>query len=62
MKKLGLALAFLLSSFLIVSCGEGNASSKIKKDKLEDAKKRDAEISLGAPVVSFDKSQIFEKM
>ncbi len=52
MKKLSLLLmAFLVVSF--VSC-KGNATSKIKKEKLEQAKLRDQKLA-EPPVIEFDK-------
>lgn len=56
MKKISIALMFVFSSFALVSCGDGNASSKVNKTNLENAKKRDAEASKGAPIISFDKT------
>lgn len=53
MKKL--AIAFILSAGVLVSCGKENAALKVKKENLENAAKRDISISAGAPVVSFDK-------
>ena len=55
MKKLAVAVAFVVSAGLLVSCGQGNASSKVKKENVENAEKRDNTIGLGAPVISFDK-------
>lgn len=55
MKKLVIALAFLVSATALISCGKGNAASKIKSKNLENAVKRDNDISKGAPVVKFDR-------
>lgn len=57
MKKIAVALAFVVSAGLLVSCGQGNASSKVKKENVENAEKRDNSISQGAPVISFDKEE-----
>ena len=57
MKKIAVALAFMVSAGLLVSCGQGNASSKVKKENVENAEKRDNSISQGAPVISFDKEE-----
>ncbi|MBS9773591.1 MAG: DUF1573 domain-containing protein [Tenacibaculum sp.] len=49
-------LVSVLSLGIFVSCGKENAKSKIKKENLVEAQKRDAN-SVGAPIVSFDKSE-----
>ncbi|WP_299007333.1 DUF1573 domain-containing protein [uncultured Tenacibaculum sp.] len=57
MKKIAVALAFVVSAGMLVSCGQGNASSKVKKENIENAEKRDNTISQGAPEISFDKEE-----
>ena len=57
MKKILIASVLAFSTVLFISCSETNASSKINKEKLDSAKKRDVEISKGAPVISFDKTE-----
>ncbi len=57
MKKIAVALAFVVSAGMLVSCGQGNASSKVKKENVENAEKRDNTISQGAPEISFDKQE-----
>ncbi|WP_299163042.1 DUF1573 domain-containing protein [uncultured Tenacibaculum sp.] len=57
MKKIAIAVAFFVSTGMLISCGQGNASSKVKKENVENAEKRDTSINLGAPVVSFDKEE-----
>lgn len=57
MKKIVVALAFIVSAGVLVSCKESNAASKVKKENVVKAEKRDNDISKGAPVVSFDKSE-----
>ena len=57
MKKIAVALAFFVSAGMLVSCGQGNASSKVKKENVENAEKRDNTINQGAPVISFDKEE-----
>ncbi len=57
MKKIAVALAFVVSAGMLVSCGQGNASSKVKKENVENAEKRDNTISQGAPEISFDKEE-----
>lgn len=56
MKKVVIALAFVTFFGTLVSCNKTSASavSKIKKENLLNAEKRDSE-SKGAPVVSFDR-------
>lgn len=55
MKKIVLTLALAISTCFFISCGEGNAKSKIKKENIANAQKRDDNISKGAPVAKFDK-------
>lgn len=43
----------------IVSCGKGNAASKVKQENVAQAQERDKEINLGAPVITFDK-EVFD--
>ncbi|MDE0536120.1 DUF1573 domain-containing protein [Tenacibaculum sp. L6] len=57
MKKIAVALAFVVSAGMLVSCGQGNASSKVKKENVENAEKRDNTINQGAPEISFDKQE-----
>lgn len=57
MKKIAVAIAFVLSAGILVSCGGENAASKVKKENLENAEKRDVTISAGAASVSFDKEE-----
>lgn len=59
MKKTTILLAFILSSSLFISCGDGKATSKINKDNLENAKSRDVAINKGAATISFDK-QVYD--
>lgn len=56
MKKLLIVAVLVSSTVFFISCEESNASSKINKANLDLAKKRDAEISKGAPVIKFDKT------
>lgn len=57
MKRLIIALAFVVSAGSLVSCGEGNAASKIKKENVVKAEKRDNKISKGAAIIKFDKQE-----
>ncbi len=57
MKKIAVALALVVSTGMLVSCGQGNASSKVKKENVVKAEERDNSISLGAPTISFDKEE-----
>jgi len=56
MRKILIASVLALSTVVFVSCNEGNAASKVKNENVENAKKRDAEISKGAAVIEFDKT------
>ncbi|MCT4699553.1 DUF1573 domain-containing protein [Tenacibaculum haliotis] len=57
MKKIAVAIAFVLSTGMLVSCGQGNAASKVKKENVENAEKRDVTISAGSASISFDKEE-----
>ena len=55
MKKTAIVFAFVISASLFISCGNnGNASTKVNSDNLENAKSRDVEIKNGAAIVSFE--------
>ena len=43
MKKITVAFAFLVATTFMISCGNGNASTKVNKNNLDTAKSRDAE-------------------
>lgn len=56
MKRLLIALVFMISTGILVSCGhKSNAASKVKKENILNAEKRDNNINKGAPAISFDK-------
>lgn len=57
MKKIAVAIAFILSTGVFVSCGNGNAASKVKKENIKNAEKRDVSINAGAASISFDKEE-----
>ncbi|WBX74411.1 DUF1573 domain-containing protein [Tenacibaculum pacificus] len=57
MKKIAIAIAFVLSTGMLVSCGQNNAASKVKKENVESAEKRDVSISKGTASISFDKEE-----
>ncbi len=58
MKKITILIAILISSMIFISCGNNsNATAKINKDNLENAKTRDVEIKNGAAVVTFDETE-----
>lgn len=59
MKKSVIAIAILLTFSGVISCQQGNAKEKIKKENVTNAEKRDTEINKGAPVASFDK-EVFD--
>ncbi|MFV0248059.1 MAG: DUF1573 domain-containing protein [Tenacibaculum sp.] len=52
-KKVVLILAIAISA--ILSCQKNKAGSKVNKENLAQAEKRDSKIGIGAPVASFDK-------
>ena len=54
MNKLITTSLFALSVVFFISCNEGNASSKVKKENVDTAKKRDTEISKGAAEIQFN--------
>ena len=56
MKKI-ILYSLVISMGIFTSCKETNASLKVDKTKLEEAKKRDVEITKGAAVISFDKTE-----
>lgn len=53
MKKVAVLVSFCLMTFSLVSCKQGNASAKIKKENLEKALERDEKI-LSSPIAEFD--------
>ena len=55
MRKIVLVSLAVLFALSFTSCNEGNASSKVKKENLESAKKRDSEINKGFAAIKFDK-------
>ena len=57
MKKITILIAFVITAGIFTSCNKSNASSKIDVTNLNNAKKRDAEISKGAASITFDKSE-----
>ncbi len=57
MRKIFTAFLVGAFTFTFVACNKGNASSKVKKENIESAKKRDTEISKGAALIEFDKTE-----
>ncbi|QNM86640.1 DUF1573 domain-containing protein [Polaribacter pectinis] len=58
MKKITLLFAFLISAVVFTSCKDnGNASTKINKANLDNAKTRDLEIKKGTASISFDSNE-----
>lgn len=51
MKKVLIALFFIVTTGSFFSCGQGNAAAKVKKENVINAEKRDNDISKGAPIV-----------
>jgi hypothetical protein len=54
MKKITLLFGFILSAVVFTSCNSSNASSKINKSNLENAKSRDIDIKKESASISFD--------
>lgn len=49
-------LTVIIASLLAISCKD-NATSKVKKENVEQAEERDAKIKLGGAKISFDKTE-----
>ena len=56
MRKI-IIFSLAVSLGMFTACSDGNAALKVNKSKLADAKKRDIDISKGAPVISLDKKE-----
>ena len=56
MRKLVIASVLALSTVVFTSCNEGNAASKVKKENVKKAEKRDVEISKSVATIEFDKT------
>lgn len=56
MKNIAL-ITFALVTLTFTSCKNENASSKVKSENIEAAAERDAEISKGVPVVSWNEEE-----
>jgi len=56
MKKI-VFIAIALMTFTFSSCKKENASSKVKSENIEAAAERDAEISKGVPVISWNEEE-----
>ncbi len=56
MKKI-IVFSLAVSLGIFTACKEGNAAAKVDMSKLADAKKRDIDISKGAPIVKLDKKE-----
>lgn len=57
MKKITVLSFLFITTSLLISCGNGNASAKINKDNLTNAKNRDAEIKKGTASISVDQKE-----
>ena len=55
MRKI-IIFSLAISLVIFTACNNGNAVAKVNPSKLEDAKKRDQDISIGAPIIKFDKT------
>ncbi|WKD86869.1 hypothetical protein KCTC32516_02249 [Polaribacter huanghezhanensis] len=56
MRKI-IIFSLAVSLGILTACSGGNAAAKVDQSKLADAKKRDMDISKGAPVISLDKKE-----
>ena len=56
MRKI-IVFSLAVSLGILTACTGGNASAKINPSKLADAKKRDLDISKGAPIITLDKKE-----
>jgi hypothetical protein len=56
MRKI-IIFSLAVSLGILTACSGGNAAAKVDQSKLADAKKRDLDISKGAPVISLDKKE-----
>tara|TARA_R110002124_G_scaffold250200_2_gene415231 strand:+ start:680 stop:1141 length:462 start_codon:yes stop_codon:yes gene_type:complete len=56
MKKI-IIFSLAVSLGILTACSGGNASAKVDKSKLAEAKQRDLDISKGAPVITLDKKE-----
>ena len=58
MKKVSFLLAFIIATAVFTSCKDGvNATTKINKANVEEAKTRDLEIKKGTASISFDEKE-----
>tara|TARA_B110000091_G_C13751499_1_gene447880 strand:+ start:962 stop:1426 length:465 start_codon:yes stop_codon:yes gene_type:complete len=57
MKKTTILVALIIIAAFFTSCDTSKAASKIDVTNLEAAKKRDAEINIGAASITFDKTE-----
>jgi hypothetical protein len=57
MKKNIILFALLITTTCLVSCTNGNASTKVNKENLDNAKYRDTEIEKGVATISLDKRE-----
>jgi hypothetical protein len=57
MKKITVVFAFLVATTFMISCGNGNASTKVNKENLDTAKSRDAQIKKGVASMTLDKRE-----
>jgi len=56
MKKI-IIFSLAVSLGIMTACSDGNAAAKVDSSKLAEAKKRDIDISKGAPIVTLDKKE-----
>jgi len=58
MRKISILLLLLAVEPFFYACKEGNASSKIKKEKIDMAKKRDQKVIKASAQIQFDSTEI----
>lgn len=56
MRKI-IVFSLAVSLGILTACTEGNAAAKVDMSNLADAKKRDLDISIGAPIITLDKKE-----
>lgn len=57
MKKLTILFAVTVSGIMLISCGKGNATSKVKKENVIKAQERDNDISKGGAALTLSSKE-----
>lgn len=55
MKKIAILALAIVTTAVFTACNQTNAASKVKKENILEAQKRDNDIKKGAPIISFDR-------